>query len=56
MNFEKVFDMRDFTEWKVERLKHEITVIKYVWLEQEIKNAIEEVKAIPFGKEFYVIL
>lgn len=30
MNFEEVFDMRDFTELKVERLKHEVAVIKCV--------------------------
>lgn len=54
MNLEEVFDMRDFTELEVERLKHEIAVIKRARCEQEIINAIEEIKAIPPEKEFYI--
>lgn len=54
MKLEDVFDLRDFTEIELERLRHEITVIKRVRCENTIVKAIEEIISIPAEKEFYV--
>lgn len=54
MNLEDVFEMRDFTESELERLKHELAVIKCARCEQLIVKAIEEIKMIPPEKEFYI--
>lgn len=54
MKLEEAFDMRDFTEAELERLKHEIAVIKRARCEQAIVKEIEKIKAIPRGKEFYI--
>lgn len=55
MKLEEAFDMRDFTEAELERLEHEIAVIKRARCEQAIVKAIEKIKEIPHGKEFYIV-
>ena len=54
MKLEEVFDKQDFAESELERLKHELAVIKCVQCEQTIVKTIEEIKAIPPDKEFYI--
>ena len=55
MKLEDAFEVRDFTEAEHERLKHEIAVIKRARCEQAIVKEIEKIKAIPRGKEFYIV-
>lgn len=54
MKLENVFDIHDFTEPELERLRHEIIVIKHAQCENTIIKAIEEIKSISPEKEFYV--
>ncbi|MCH5156106.1 MAG: hypothetical protein J1F69_05810 [Clostridiales bacterium] len=54
MKLEDVFDIRDFTEPELERLRHEIIVIKRARCESAIIEAIEEIKNIPPEQEYYI--
>lgn len=54
MKLEDVFNIRDFTKPELERLRHEIVVIKRAQCESTIIEAINEIKNIPPEKEFYV--